>query len=273
MLEPDNEQMTLQHQCELVGIPRSTYYFHPRGESEENLNLMRAIDKYHTDHPAIGSRPIAKELGIGRNRARRLMRLMGIETIYPKPKTTHPDQQHQVYPYLLRNLEITGPNQVWSTDITYIPMAKGFVYLTAVIDWYSRYILSWRLSNTLDKAFCIEALEDALATGQKPEIFNTDQGSQYTSIEFTDVLKRNGIRISMDGRNRALDNVFIERFWRTVKYEEIYINHYENVWELEDRLRDWFDFYCHRRHHSSLNYRCPADVYFGQSPNSIAGEK
>ena len=263
MMEPRSELLTISRQCELLDFPRSTYYFHPREESEENLELMRTIDKYHLENSAFGSRQIAKEFGIGRGRAKRLMRIMGIEAVYPKPRTTRPDQRHEIYPYLLRDLEITRPNHVWSTDITYIPMAHGFVYLTAVIDWYSRYILSWRLSNTLEKSFCIEALEDALSTGRQPEIFNTDQGSQYTSVEFTGVLKKNDIRISMDGKNRALDNIFIERFWRTVKYEEIYLNHYDSVWELENRLTRWFDFYCNRRRHSSLDYRRPAEVYFG----------
>lgn len=263
MIEPGSELLTISRQCELLGFPRSTYYFQPRGESEENLKLMLAIDKYHMENAAFGSRQIAKEFDISRKRAKRLMRIMGIEAVYPKPRTTRSEQGHEVYPYLLRDMEITGPNHVWSTDITYIPMAHGFVYLTAVIDWYSRYILSWRLSNTLERSFCIEALEDALSTGRKPEIFNTDQGSQYTSVEFTGVLKRNEIRISMDGRNRALDNVFIERFWRTVKYEEVYLNHYDSVWELEDHLTRWFDFYRNRRRHSSLDYRRPAEVYFG----------
>lgn len=223
---------------------------------------MNAIDKYHMERPAFGSRQIAKDFGIGRQRAKRLMKIMGIEAIYPKPKTTTNNKEHEIYPYLLRNLEIKRPNHVWSTDITYIPMAHGFVYLTAVIDWYSRYILSWRLSNTMEKSFCIEALEEALSKGTKPEIFNTDQGTQYTSIEFTEILKRNTIRISMDGRGRALDNIFIERFWRTVKYEEIYLNHYESVWDLEDRLAQWFDYYRYKRRHSALDYRRPAEVYF-----------
>ena len=263
MMESASGQLTISRQCELLDFPRSTYYFHPRGESEENLKLMLAIDRYHTEHVAFGSRQIAKDFGIGRERAKRLMRVMGIEAVYPKPRTTHPDQGHEIYPYLLQDLEITGPDHVWSTDITYVPMEHGFVYLTAVIDWYSRYILSWRLSNTLEKSFCIEALEDALATGRKAEIFNTDQGSQYTSSEFTSLLKKNEIRISMDGRGRALDNIFIERFWRTVKYEEIYVNHYDNVWDLEKKLTHWFDYYRFRRRHSSLGYRHPADVYFG----------
>jgi putative transposase len=183
----------------------------------------------------------------------------------PSPRTSTPRAGHAIYPYLLRNIAITGPNHVWSTDITFIPMACGFVYLTAVIDWHSRYVLSWRLSNTLDRGFCIEALESALSSGFKPEIFNTDQGSQYTSADFINVLKRHNIRISMDGRGRALDNAFIERLWRTVKYEEIYLNHYDSVWELEDRLTAWFDFYRNRRRHSALNYRCPAELFFGSA--------
>lgn len=189
MIEPDNPLLAISRQCELLDFPRSTYYFHPNRASEEELELMLTIDKYHLEHAEYGSRRIAKEFGIGRERAKRLMRIMGLESVYPKPRTTSPKQEHKIYPYLLRGLAITGPNHVWSTDITYIPMAKGFVYLTAVIDWHSRYILSWRLSNTLEKTFCMETLVDALSTGRKPEIFNTDQGSQYTSYEFTGILK------------------------------------------------------------------------------------
>ena len=262
MIEVDSPYLTISRQMELLGLPRSSYYFQPRGESEEDLRLMLEMDKYHMENPAFGSRQISKEFGIGRHKTRRLMKILGIEAIYPKPKTTINNKEHEIYPYLLRNLEITGPNHVWSTDITYIPMAHGFVYLTAVIDWYSRYILSWRLSNTMEKTFCIEALEEALSKGTKPEIFNTDQGTQYTSIEFTGILKRNAIRISMDGRGRALDNIFIERFWRTVKYEEIYLNNYESVWDLEGRLAEWFDYYRYKRRHSALDYRSPAEVYF-----------
>jgi len=242
-------------------LNRSTYYFEPSGESLENLDLMRRIDELHMQRPFFGARVMGKNLGIGRDRAKRLMRKMGIDAIYPKPRTTLRDKQHEVYPYLLRDLEIVRCDQVWSTDITYVPMAEGFMYLTAVIDWYSRCVLSWRLSNTLDNRFCIEALEDALSRGRKPMIFNTDQGCQYTSIAFTGRLKEHRIRISMDGRGRALDNVFIERLWRTVKYEDIYLRRYESPWQLESGLEQYFDFYCHQRLHSSLDYRTPGEVY------------
>lgn len=222
---------------------------------------MRRIDELHLEWPFLGSRMIGKNLGIGRRRARRLMRNMGIEAIYPKPRTTLRNKQHEVYPYLLRDLEIVRCDQVWSTDITYVPLSQGYMYLTAVIDWHSRYVLSWRLSNTLDGGFCIEALEEALSGGRKPSIFNTDQGCQYTSVAFTSKLKDQGIRISMDGRGRALDNVFIERFWRSVKYEDIYLRGYESPWELERGLERYFDFTCHQRLHSSLGYRVPWEVY------------
>lgn len=229
LIDPKDPKVSIFKQCKYLNLHRSTYYFHPRGESAENLLLMEKIDRFHMENPALGSRMIAAEFRISRDRARRLMGLMGINAVYPVPRTSRPEKGHEIYPYLLRNLEIKGPNHVWSADITYIPMRHGFVYMTSVMDWFSRHILSWDLSNTLDRRFCIEALEMALSTGFKPEIFNTDQGSQYTSVEFTGILKKHGIRISMDGRGRALDNVFIERFWRTVKYELIYINEFETV--------------------------------------------
>jgi putative transposase len=197
---------------------------------------------------------------VNRKRVQRLMRLMGIEAIYPKPQTTKRNQEHKIYPYLLRNVAVVRPNQVWSTDITFVPLPCGFVYLTAVLDWYSRYVLSWRLSNTLDGSFCLEALEMALAQAT-PEIFNTDQGVQYTAASFTSRLERAGIAISMDGRGRALDNVFIERLWRSVKYEEIYLKEHATVRELDRGLEEYFDFYCHRRPHQSLDNRTPAERY------------
>ncbi len=221
---------------------------------------MRRIDKQYLKTPFYGSRRMADELGYNRKRIARLMRLMGIEAIYPKPRTTLRGRGHKIYPYLLRNLEITRPDQVWSTDITYIPVQGGFFYLTAVIDWFSRYVLSWRLSNTMDGSFCIEALNAALRRGT-PEIFNTDQGSQFTAVAFTGRLEARGIAVSMDGRGRAIDNVFVERLWRTVKYEEVYLHAYADGWEAEAQLKKYFRFYCNHRRHSSLGKRTPNEVY------------
>jgi putative transposase len=274
MVEPSNRGLSVRRQCELLGLNRSTYYYQPCGESTENLALMRRLDELHMERPCFGSRMLSKYLGIGRERTRRLMRQMGIEAIYPKPRTTQRNQEHKVFPYyLLRDLRIERCDQVWSTDITYVPMDHGFMYLTAVIDWYSRYVISWRISNSLDGHFCREALEEALSGSRQPEIFNTDQGCQYTSVAFTSLLQDHGIRISMDGRGRALDNVFIERLWRTVKYEHIYLWDYTTPWQLETGLEEYFGFYCHRRLHSSLNYRTPAAVYYAEPTEapSLAG--
>jgi len=253
--------LSIGRQCELVGLPRSTWYYVPAAETPENLALMRDIDALYLKWPFYGSRRIAEELGVNRKRVQRLMRRMGIEAIYPKRRTTWPAAGHRIYPYLLRDIEITRPDQVWSTDITYVPMRRGFLYLVAIIDWYSRYVLAWRLSNTLDGTFCVAALDDALSRG-RPEIFNSDQGSQFTATTFTERLEACGVAISMDGRGRALDNVFIERLWRSVKYEEIYLNDYETGWEVEDALANYFRFYCHERIHQALGYRTPAEVYF-----------
>lgn len=222
---------------------------------------MRRIDELFTRCPFFGSRKLAHELGFNRKRIQRLMHVMGIEAIYRKPRTTRSASGHKIYPYLLRNVPITHPNHVWSTDITYIPMRHGYLYLVAVIDWFSRYVLSWRLSNTLDGSFCREALQHALQQAT-PEIFNSDQGSQFTATSFTSQLEAAGAAISMDGRGRALDNVFIERLWRTVKYEEIYLKDYDSAWHLEESLETYFHFYCHERIHQSLDYRTPADVYY-----------
>jgi putative transposase len=222
---------------------------------------MRRIDEEYLKTPFYGSRRLAVELGVNRKRVQRLMRIMGLEAIGPKPRTTRPAAGHKIYPYLLRNLAIVRPDQVWSTDITYVPMRHGFLYLVAVMDWYSRLVLAWRLSNTLEGRFCIEALEAALAVS-KPTIFNTDQGSQFTATAFTNRLEAAAIEVSMDGRGRALDNVFVERLWRSVKYEEVYLKDYASAWEAERSLGDYFRFYCERRRHQSLNYRTPADVYW-----------
>ena len=257
----------MSQQCELLGLGRSSYYYEPATESAENLALMALIDREYTAHPFRGSRGMTAWLKregheVNRKRVQRLMRLMGIEAVYPKPHLSVGGAGHRVYPYLLRNVAIERVNQVWSTDITYIPMPNGFMYLTAVIDWYSRYVLSWKLSNTLDVEFCVEALEEALRRGC-PEVFNTDQGVQFTSASFTKRVESAGAKMSMDGKGRCLDNVFVERLWRSVKYEEVYLKSYESVAEVEEGLSWYFRFYAHERPHSSLGNRTPAAVYYG----------
>ena len=248
-----------------MGLPRASYYYQPANETPFNLMLMRLIDEEYTAHPFYGRRNMTtylRNLGhkVNPKRVRRLMQKMRLEAIYPKPRTSVANHEHRIYPYLLRGVEITRPNQVWSTDITYIPLANGFMYLTAVIDWYSRYVLAWQLSNTLDSLFCVDALQQALGLGC-PEIFNTDQGSQFTSVAFTSVLHAANIRISMDGKGRALDNIFVERLWRTVKYEDIYLKQYETVPLLYTGLHDYFYFYNCERPHQSLRNSTPATVY------------
>ena len=255
----------MRRQCELLGLNRASFYYQPATETTENLELMRRIDEQYLKTPFYGSRRMTAWLitqgeEVNRKRVRRLMALMGLEAIHPGPRTTLRDPDHKVYPYLLRGVSIERRDQVWSTDITYLPMHQGFMYLTAVIDWYSRYVLSWRLSNTLDGRSCLEALESALEGG-KPEIFNTDQGSQFTSMSFTGRLESAGVSVSMDGRGRALDNVFVERLWRSLKYEEVYLKEYRSVRELESGVSSWFEFYNHERLHQSLSYRTPAEVY------------
>ena len=255
----------MKRQCELLGLPRSTYYYQAGEESEENLQLMRLIDEQYLRRPFFGSRKMTLWLGqqgyeVNRKRVQRLMRLMGIEAIYRKPRTTIRNVENKVYPYLLRNVEITHPDQVWSTDITYIPLRRGFMYLVAIMDWFSRHIVSWRLSNSLDTSFCLDALEESLSP-TKPEIFNSDQGVQFTSMAFTSVLESHDIAISMDGRGRALDNVFIERLWRTIKYEDIYLKDYEDVDELYEGLTSYLAFYDRERPHQALDYRTPNEVY------------
>ena len=246
-------------------LSRSSYYYEPATESVENLALMELIDREYTAHPARGSRSMTAMLrreghAVNRKRAQRLMRLMGLEVIYPKPRLSVRGAGHKVYPYLLRNVAIDRVDQVWSTDITYIPMPNGFMYLTAVMDWYSRYVLSWKVSNTLDVAFCLEALEEALSQGC-PEVFNTDQGVQFTSTSFTGRLQAAGTRVSMDGRGRCLDNVFVERLWRTVKYEYLYLLRPETVRALVTGLTKWFGYYNTERTHQSLEDRTPAEAY------------
>ena len=257
--------ISVKRQCELLGLPRSTYYYQAGEESEENLQLMRLNDEQYLRRPFFGSRKMTLWLGqqgyeVNRKRVQRLMRLMGIEAIYRKPRTTIRNVENKVYPYLLRNVEITHPDQVWSTDITYIPLRRGFMYLVAIMDWFSRHIVSWRLSNSLDTSFCLDALEESLSP-TKPEIFNSDQGVQFTSMAFTSVLESHDIAISMDGRGRALDNVFIERLWRTIKYEDIYLKDYEDVDELYEGLTSYLAFYDRERPHQALDYRTPNEVY------------
>jgi putative transposase len=257
--------LNVSQQCELLGLSRSSYYYEPAAETAENLALMARIDREYTAHPFRGSRGMTAWLKregqeINRKRVQRLMRLMGLEAVYPKPRLSVGGAGHKVYPYLLRNVAIERVNQVWSTDITYIPMPNGFMYLTAVIDWYSRYVLSWRLSNTLDVVFCLEALEEALSRGC-PEVFNTDQGVQFTSASFTGRLESAGAQVSMDGRGRCLDNVFVERLWRTVKYEYVYLWCPEAVPALAAGLTTYFGYYNGQRTHQSLEDRTPAEVY------------
>jgi putative transposase len=254
--------LSIARQCQLLGLPRSTWYYKPAMESPEDLALMRQIDEVYLKWPFYGSRKIADELGVNRKRVQRLMRQMGLQAIYPKRRTTWPGAGHKIYPYLLRNVEIAQPDQVWSTDITYVPMRHGFLYLVAVMDWYSRHVLAWRLSNTLDAAFCLEAAESALREA-RPAIFNTDQGSQFTSDAWLSLLRDNGVAISMDGRGRALDNVFIERLWRSVKYEDIYLKDYASGADVIEGLTRWFDLYTHRRPHQGLGNRTPYEVYHG----------
>ena len=255
----------MTRQCRLLSISRSGLYYQPKAIAEEDLALMKLIDRQYLVTPFYGARKMAAWLGsqgkrAGRKRVQRLMRLMGLRAVYRRPRTTTPAQGHRRYPYLLNGLSITAPNQVWAADITYIPMARGFLYLVAVMDWHSRYVLSWRLSNTLEADFCVEALGESLGTG-KPEIFNTDQGSQFTGDGFTGLLEKRDIRISMDGKGSYSDNLFIERLWRTVKYEEVYLKAYRDGSEARAALADYFRFYNNQRPHQGLGYRTPAAVY------------
>jgi putative transposase len=259
----------------LIDLNRSTYYLPPATESAENLRLMRLIDQQYLEAPFYGSRRMTAFLdrrgeAVNRKRVRRLMALMGLEGLCPRPRTTVATPHARAYPYLLRDRVLTHVDEVWSSDITYVPMRRGFMYLTAVIDWYSRYVLSWRLSNTLEGRFCLEALDEALARG-RPEIFNTDQGSQFTSREYTGRLEEAGVAVSRDGRGRALDNVFVERLWRSVKYEDIYIKDYERVLELEAGLTAYFRFYDEDRPHQSLAYQTPGEVYRAGAGRAMSG--
>jgi putative transposase len=255
----------MRRRCELLDVNRSMLYYEPVPDTEETLELMRLIDEQYTATPFFGARRIREKLKekgwtVTRKRIRRLMRKMGLEAIYPKPKTSKRNVSHTVYPYLLRGLTIDKPDQVWCTDVTYIPMHRGFVYLIAVMDWHSRYVLSWELSNSLDTSFCIDALKTALNLG-KPEIFNTDQGSQFTAEDFLKPLKEAGVKISMDGKGRWMDNVFVERLWRSLKYEEVYLHAYENVKEARLSIGRWINFYNYERPHQALDYKTPYEIY------------
>lgn len=270
MIEKEHTDLSITRQCSILEISRSGFYYKPVGISDFNLELMRRIDEIYTESPEYGSRLIRDVLRgkfqdkrINRKRIQRLMRIMGIEAIYPKRNLSRPGKgsEHKIYPYLLRNLNIDKPNKVWCTDITYIRLRHGFVYLVAVMDWFSRKILSWELSNTMDKEFCITALERAMRIYGKPEIFNSDQGSQFTCKSFREKLEDNHVKISMDGKGRALDNIAIERFWRTLKYGEIYLKDYENPIEAVQGIRTYIEKYNSRRPHSSLSKRTPDEAY------------
>ncbi len=262
----ENHPLPRTRRCKLVDAPRSTSYYQPKPVSGDDLALMKRIDRIHMAQPFLGSRRIVDALADqgkleNRKRVRRLMRLMGIQAIHPGPRTSQPHPQHKIYPYLLRTLNIDRANQVWASDITYLPMEKGFIYLTVIMDWYSRKVLSWRLSNSLDSSFCVDALEEAIHRYGKPEIFNTDQGSQYTSDVFIDVLKDNGIDISMDGKGAWRDNIFVERLWRSVKYEEVYLNAYDSMADAKQSLKKYFEFYNQSRKHQTLK-ATPDRVYY-----------
>jgi putative transposase len=265
-MEPKQETISLSRQCELLGLARSTYYYRRRGVSEDDLMCMRLMDEVFTKRPYFGSRRLREELAdqghpVGRDHVRRLMRLMGLEAIYPKRRLSVRNADHKVYPYLLRDLAIVRPDQVWCSDITYIRLKRGFAYLVAAMDWRSRYVLSWELSLSLESDFCVSALHSALCLST-PQIFNTDQGSQFTSEAFTGLLETSGIRVSMDGRGRVFDNIMIERLWRTVKYEEVFLKDYGHVFAARESLGEYFDFYNEERRHSGLDGRTPSAVYW-----------
>jgi putative transposase len=274
MIDPGNK-LSIHKQSTLLKVSRSSVYYKPRPLSEDEQKLMRIIDELHLEHPFAGNRMLRDFLlrdgvRVGRRHMRTVMRRMGIEAIYRKPNTSKPAQGHKIYPYLLRSVAVTRVNQVWATDISYVPMKRGFVYLIAVIDWFSRRVLSWKLSITMDVSFCLEALDEALSKHGKPEIFNTDQGSQFTSEAFTGRLKKDGIAISMDGKGRWCDNVFVERFWRSIKYEEIYLHAYDSVSEARSGIGQYIQFFNNRRPHSSLQAQTPDQVYFNRPLEQLA---
>jgi putative transposase len=274
MIDPEHD-LPIKQQAEVLGISRSTVYYEPRPISDEDLWLMRRLDELHLNYPFAGSRMLRgllwqQGLEVGRRHIKTLMRRMGIEAIYRKPNTSKPALGHKIYPYLLRGMAVTRPNQVWAMDLTYIPMARGFIYLAAVVDWFSRRVLAWKLSITMEASFCIEAVEEALSKNEKPEIFNTDQGSQFTSDDFTGLLRKNGIAISMDGKGRWRDNVFVERVWKSIKYEEVYLHAYETVQEARTSIGKYLEFYNSIRPHSSLDGFTPDQVYFNRLPEFMA---
>lgn len=265
VLEKHNPQLSMRKQCELLSLHRSNCYYNAKGESSENLMYMNMLDEQYTKTPFYGVAKMTEFLRdqgyhVNPKRIRRLLRKMGLEAIYPKPRLSEQNPEHKIYPYLLKGLDINRIDQVWSTDITYIKLAHGFVYLMAIMDWHSRYVLNWQLSTTLEADFCVEALKETLETKQC-EIFNTDQGSQFTTSKFTTPLIEKGIQVSMDGRGRALDNIFVERLWRSVKYEKIYLHDFQTVNEVYQGLKEYFYFYNHKRFHQALDYSTPADVY------------
>ena len=275
MIEPEHPQLSMVRQCELVSISRSGFYHRPAGETPLNLELMRLIDAQFLETPWYGSRQMARHLRregytVGRKRIRRLMAKMALAPIYQRPRTTVPNPGHRIFPYLLREMVIDRPNQVWCADITYLPMRRGFLYLVAVMDWATRKVLAWRVSNTMDVEFCIEALEEALARFGRPEIFNTDQGSQFTSLRFTGILQRAGVRISMDGRGRWMDNVFIERLWRSLKYECVYLHAFESGSEVRAGLSKWIGYYNAGRPHSALAGSTPDEAYAANGVEKLA---
>lgn len=266
MVDRNHKKLSISSQCMLLSINRSSYYYSPMLETDYNLKLMKIIDQEYLKYPFFGSRQMKRHLErigykISRHKIRRLMNKMGLMAIYQKPRTSLKNSEHKIYPYLLRNLSITESNQVWCSDITYIPVRKGFLYLVAIKDWYSRKVLSWRLSNSMDCSFCIEALEEAIYNYGTPEIFNSDQGSQYTSIEFTEVLKNYNIKISMDGKGRWIDNVFIERLWKSLKYECVYLQEFVSYIDAKKSIGDWLNFYNNVRPHSVFNGQTPNEVY------------
>ena len=274
MIAPERPGLSLSRQCQILSISRSAFYYTPKGEAPENLALMRRIDELFLRYPFFGSRQMVRQLlrdGVvaGRHRVRRLMRLMGLEAIYRAPKTSTPHPAHRIYPYLLRNVTVDRADHVWCADITYIPVQRGFLYLIAIMDWATRRVLAWRLSNTMDARFCVEALNEAMAKYGKPGIFNTDQGSQFTSFEFTGALKDAGVAISMDGRGRCMDNIFIERLWRSLKYEAIYLHEMTDGFVAERVIGEWMRFYNTERPHSALGGATPAEAYAAGRPGDM----
>lgn len=275
MIDRDHKKLSIAKQCAAVGVARGCIYYRSKAPSQQNLALMKRMDELFMNYPFYGSRQIVAHLKregihVGRRRVRRLMRLMGLQAIYQKPRTSTPNPAHKIYPYLLRGMKITQANHVWCTDITYIPMQNGFLYLVVVMDWATRHVLSWRLSNTLEASFCVEALQEALQRYDAPKIFNTDQGAQFTSLAFTGVLREVGVQISMDGRGRCMDNIFIERLWRSLKYEAIYLTEMTEGFTARRVISEWLDFYSHTRPHSSLDGSTPHEAYW-QSRNLTQG--